>query len=64
MKKIESKKLNGRNIELGKKMVKDGKYGVIILAGGQRKQTSDIQDLKEHIYQTQVIKKCLYLKYI
>ena len=36
MKKIESKKLNGSNIELGKKMVKEGKYGVIILAGGQR----------------------------
>ena len=37
MKKIEAKKLDGSNIDLGKKMVKDGKYGVIILAGGQRK---------------------------
>ena len=37
MKKIESKKVDGSNIELGKKMVKEGKYAVIILAGGQRK---------------------------
>lgn len=37
MKKIESKKLDGSSIEIGKKMVKEGKYAVIILAGGQRK---------------------------
>jgi len=34
---LRSEFAGGSNIELGKEMVKEGKYAVIILAGGQRK---------------------------
>ena len=35
LKKVETKKLTGSQIESGKQQVKNGKYGICVLAGGQ-----------------------------